>query len=633
MAFRKPKLSKKEAKARAKLKVGKAWELTQKGTSSKEPELLKKITLSGVVPIRVLAEKLEVSPVKVLEVLLKNGVVANINESLDFETAAIVADELGGEAIKEKESAIFEEEEKDIKYVARPPVVTVMGHVDHGKTRLLDTIRKTNVVEEESGGITQHIGAYQVEVEIKEKKHKRKKLITFLDTPGHEAFSKMRARGAEATDIVVLVVAADDGVKPQTIEAISHARAAQVPIIVAINKIDLPEADVEKVKRELTQQNLVPEEWGGKTPIVKISAKQGIGIEDLLEMIILVGELQNLKAKTAGRTLGVVIESKMKPGKGASATVLVKEGKLSQGDLVVIGGTMSKIRIMEDFRGKSLKVVVPSTPVEISGLKGLPEAGDKLWVVKDEKEAKALGLKLGKVKSLREIKKISPVPLEEEISGIRELKLILKTDVQGSLEAIKNQIAEIRSEKIKANLISSGVGEVSESDVNLAKTTGALILAFRVSVSSQILKLAQTLQVKILSYQIIYRLVEEVVSLLQGLVHPEIIETEIGEIKLLKVFFRTAKRGIVGGEVTKGKIRPQAQAKVFREENLLGTVELESLKMGVSSVDEAEQGKEVGIGYKGDFKLKPDDVLKVFQTEERMEKIQPPATPFEAKPK
>lgn len=620
---RKRKLSKKETKARAKIKTREALGVDQKEVTPEEKPT-KKITLSEVVPVRILGEKLGIPPAKVLEVLLKNGVVANINESIDFETAALVALEFRTEVVKEKESIWEEKEEKEVKYEERSPVVIVMGHVDHGKTKLLDTIRKTNVVAGETGGITQHIGAYQVEVETKEKKRKQKKLITFLDTPGHEAFSKMRARGAEVTDVVVLVVAANDGVKPQTIEAISHARAAGVPIIVAINKIDLPEADVEKTKRELTQQNLVPEEWGGKTPMVEISAKGGIGIQELLEMIILISELQNLKAKSGSRASGVVIESKMKPGKGASATVLVKEGIIHQGDLTVVGKAIGRIRIMEDFRGKALKSASPSVPVEISGLKGLPQVGDRLWVVKDEKEARAIELKLGRVKTLKGITQELPTLRAKESEETRALKLIIKADVQGSLEAIKSQIEEIRSEKTKPNIISSGIGGVSESDVNLAQTTEAVILAFRVPVSPQVLKLAQTNQVEILSYQIIYKLVEEVVSLLQGLVRPEIIETEIGEVKLLKVFFRTARGGIAGGEVRKGKIRPQIKAKVLRDEVLLGIIEIESLKVGEVTIDEVGQGKQVGIGYKGEIKLKPDDTLKVIQTEERIEKIKPP---------
>lgn len=618
---KKIRFSKKEKKAKAKL----ATRLEENFEVKKEEDrVLKKVTLPRVITVRALAEKLSLPIGKVIETLLKNGLSATINESVDFETAAIIGDDLGFDVEREIEEK--KEEKIAKKGERRPLVVVVLGHVDHGKTKLLDAIRQTDVVATESGGITQHIGAYQIKLKAQSSKRKtEEKTITFLDTPGHEAFSALRARGANLTDIAILVVAADEGVKPQTLEALSHARAAGVPIIVALNKIDKPEADPEKVKRELSEIDLLPEEWGGKTIIVPVSAKQNMGIDELLEMIILQAELLDLKAEKNVFAGGGVIEAHMEKGKGPLATLLIQKGTLHLGDFVVCGQTFGKVRLMEDFRGKKMKEAFPSDPVRIAGLKTLPDFGETFTVVPDEKTARELSLKTQEAKGAKSISKILGI---HEISQaikegkVKEVPLIIKADVKGSLEAIVASLSQFVSKDLTLKVIEKGVGDVSESDVNLAQTTGALILAFRVEIPPQVLKLALTSKVKISRYEIIYELIEDVTKAMEGLLEPEIEEIPLGKLEVLKVFFKTREGGIVGGKVKGEKIFPKVKARVKRGDTLLGKIEISTLKIGPQEVDEASPGNEAGVSYQGEIKIKPGDILEFFREETKLKKLE-----------
>lgn len=584
----------------------------------------KKVEIPPVVQIRKLAEILELPASRVIEVLMKNGVIANINESIDFETAAIVSDELGFEAKEEKETKkpeIKETSKKNLK--VRPPVVTVMGHVDSGKTSLLDFIRKTSVVSGESGGITQHIGAYQVK--IKDKKTKKERLITFLDTPGHEAFSQMRAHGVSVTDIVILVAAADQGVKPQTLEAVSHAKAAKVPIIVAINKIDLPNSDIEKTKRELSEIGLAPEEWGGKTPTVQISAKLGTGVPELLDLISLLADVQDLKADPNRTTVGVVIESHLEPGRGPLASVLIQEGTLHPKDSVIAGETYGKIKSLEDFLGKKLKEALPSTPVQISGLKQVPNFGDILEVVPSEKEARVRVEKLLLEKTSKGlVKSIGLGEISSEIreGKIKELHLIIKADVKGSLEAIKDSLSTLSQGEVEIQIVSEGVGAITESDVNLALASKAIILAFRVPIPQPVLKLALLQKVKISRYEIIYQLIDDIFEALSGMLEPEVIEKELGKLKVLKVFKKTPQSGIVGGKVISGYLENNLVGKVIRGEENLGEIKISSLQIEKNPQERVEEGQECGMGYEGKIKFKEGDEILAVKREEVTRKLE-----------
>jgi len=590
----------------------------------------KKISLPAVVPIRVLAEELDQPVAEIIKKLFSSGVLATINESVDFDTAAIIADEYGYTAVEEKakeEALTSESDEKEYKKVPRPPVVTVMGHVDHGKTKLLDAIRRTNVIETESGGITQHIGAYQTVLEMKKSGKKPKKAtITFLDTPGHEAFSAMRAHGANVTDIVVLVVAADDGVKPQTIEAISHARAAKVPIIVAINKIDKPDADVDRVKRELSEQMLVPEQWGGKTPMVPISAKEGKNIEQLLEVVVLTADLEELKASPDKPGRGMVIEAKIQSGKGAVATVIIQDGTLRDGDVILYDSSFAKVRFMEDWTGKRVREAHPSDPVLVAGFKSIPKVGSIIQVAGSEKIARGISERLARQSSIRSIAKSRTLGLAEasqeaKEGKIKELNLVIKADVKGSLEAIRGSLEEIESQDIKVKIVSDGIGAVSESDVNLAIASRAVILAFRVPVPPPILKLAETKRIKISRYEIIYKLLDEVVAALEGLLEPEIVETPLGKLEVLKVFRTEKNRGIVGGKVTSGKISPGSKIIARRGDEVLGELKTEAIQIGGQKVDLVTKGDECGVSYSGELRLKTGDELEFILVEEKLRTI------------
>lgn len=584
----------------------------------------KSIDLPAMVTVGELAAKMGLPVAQVIKELMKNGVLANINEHIDFDTASIIASDLGFEtmACAEEENIVEQKLTSQDKYSAedlksRPPIVTVMGHVDHGKTSILDKIRETNVVMSESGGITQHIGAYQVK--------KNDRLITFLDTPGHQAFSAMRAHGAKLTDVAVLVVAADDGVKPQTVEAINHARAAGVPIVVAINKIDKEGANVDKVKRELADYNLSPEEWGGSTVMVLTSAKSGEGIDKLLEMILLVTDLQDIKAYYDGPAEGVVIEAHLSKKVGPVATLLVTQGCLKVRDHVVIGITEGVVRAMVDYKGDRITKAYPADPVRLAGLAGVPEFGDNLYVVNSSQEAKEIVICRKKNMSLKALqpKVVGMVELAQAVKEgkIKELQVILKTDVQGSLEAIRTSLENIRNEEVKVKILHEAVGAVNESDVMMASSSQALILSFRVKIEPNALKLAKKLNVKVSSYDIIYRLLDDVKSALEGMLKPEMVKVRIGRGKVLKVFTHGRKFRVIGVNIVKGEVEKNSIVVAYRNDTKIGEGEIDGLKRGTEDVAKVTENHECGIGLKGNFEILEGDKLEFWQTEMRMRRL------------
>lgn len=583
------------------------------------------VTIPQVVPVRKLAEVLSKSPIEVVSKLFQNGVPATINESVDFDTAAIIADDFGFDAVRETRIKVALARKNKSAMELRPPVVTVMGHVDHGKTSLLDAIRSTDVAQKESGGITQHIGAYQVEIDTNNKSKSKSRIIplrkiTFLDTPGHEAFSTMRAQGANVTDIVILVIAADDGVKPQTVEAISHARAAGAPIVVAINKADAPGANIERVKRELADQNLVPEEWGGNTPMVAVSAKNNENIDQLLELVIITADLMELKSDYKKPATATVIESKIKPGLGPVATVLVNSGTLKLGETIIANEYIGKVKTMESATGHRISEATPSTPVQISGFKMVPQVGSAIEVIRDDKHLKNRLVKQGVVRSAVSMG-LGEISQAIKKGDIKSLNLVLKADVRGSLEAIQNSLQDIKSDEVGVKFIGALVGDVNESDINLAVTSSAIVIAFNVGVPPNIKKLADNQKVKISRYDVIYDLIDDIKKALQGLLEPKIIETEVGRLKVIKLFLRKQGEGIVGGLITKGQLRPGLKFRVKRNDEIVGTGNIDTLQVGPDSVDYAQKNTECGIKYKSDIRFKPDDIVEAYQLEEIVQTI------------
>ncbi len=566
------------------------------------------------VTVAELAEKMRRKAGEVIKALLELGVMATVNELLDATAAKLVADKFHVDLeIRSVEGDVLEEEDADTgNLVLRPPVVTVMGHVDHGKTSLLDAIRKTKVADKEFGGITQHIGAYQVMTS-----HGK---VTFLDTPGHEAFTAMRARGAQATDIVILVVAADDGVMPQTQEAVNHARAANVPIIVAVNKIDKPEADSDRVKRELANLNLVPEDWGGQTIFVPTSAKKGTGIDQLLEMTALQSEILELKANPNRAAKGVIIESRLDRGRGAVATVLIQNGTLKEGDAVVVGSQSGRIRALIDPTGKKVKSAGPSDPVEVLGLSGVPSAGDVLVAVSDERKAR----QIANMRSDREKAKgkastrITLEGLQKQIATgeIKELRLILKADVQGSLEAVGDALERLSTEEVKLKVIHSSVGAINESDVMLASASGAIVLGFNVKSEPKATSQAQANGVDVRNYNVIYEAVNDLKAALAGLLAPEIRETVLGRAQVRQIFNISKLGPICGSYVMEGKFVRVSKIRVKRGETVVGEGTVGSLKRFKDEVREVLAGLECGIGVEGVNNFQPGDTLEAFTTEE-----------------
>jgi translation initiation factor IF-2 len=565
--------------------------------------------------VKEFAELVGKDPTEVIKMLMRLGEMVTINQSISGEAIHVLAEELGYEAkIVSPEEIEVEAEGEEEVFLPRPPVVTVMGHVDHGKTSLLDAIRKTNVIAEEVGGITQHIGAYQVI-------HGGKK-ITFIDTPGHEAFTAMRARGAKVTDIAVLVVAADDGVMPQTVEAIDHARAANVPIIVAINKIDLPEANPDRVRQELTEYQLVPEEWGGDTVFVEVSAKKRVNIEELLEMILLVAEMQELKANPQTKAHGVCIEAKLDKGRGPVATVLINKGTLRVGDAFIAGTAYGKVRALIDDKGKHLGEAKPSDPVEVLGFASLPQAGDELRVVADEKIARKIAEERALKKRLIEAETRRHVTLEDLHERIREgevkeLNLVIKADAQGSVEAIKDALYKLGTEEVKLNIIHSGVGGISETDVMLASASDAIIIGFNVRPDAKAKEMAHQEKVDIRSYRVIYQVVEDIESALAGLLAPEIEEIEEGRAEVRQTF-RIPKVGVVAGcFVSEGEINRSSRARLVRDGQIVYEGTIASLKRYKDDVRSVKAGFECGVGLQGFQDIKEGDIIETYKIVER----------------
>lgn len=572
------------------------------------------IKIGESVTVGELAKKMQLKAGDVIKKMMQMGLKATINESLDDETATLVADELGFEVkvekFEEKDILLEKNDDVDAELLPRPPVVTVMGHVDHGKTTLLDTIRKTNVVGGEAGGITQHIGAYRV--------NHNDSTIVFIDTPGHEAFTSMRARGASITDIVILVVAADDGVMPQTIEAINHSKAAGVPIIVAINKVDKPGAEPDKIKRELSEAGLLPEEWGGDTLIAEVSAKSGQGIDHLLELVTLQSDLMELKAAADKRANGVVIEAELDTGRGAVATVLVVEGTLRVGDYLVIGTEYSRVRALTDDQGNRIKEAGPSTPVEIMGLSVVPEAGEKFYVVKNEKAAKEVVSHredAQRQKTKRPDVKITLEDLYESIDSkeIKELNLIIKADMQGSVEALKESLNDLSTDKCRVNIVHTGVGAISETDVALASASNAIIVGFNVRPDKNAKNIAEKEGVSFELHSIIYDVVDRVKNAMEGLLEPIVKESVTGYLEVRDTF-KISKQGTIAGcMVTEGKVTRDNNIRVIRDGVVIYDGKIESLKRFKDDVKEVQSGYECGISIQNFNDIKVGDTFEVYE--------------------
>lgn len=594
----------------------------QQAAQQKAPvtaERKKAITIGDRITVKELSETIGIQVAEIIKHLMKLGVLATINQELDYDTAALVASEFGIElekkpAVSYEEMLVQEDVEDDpASLQPRPPVVTVMGHVDHGKTSLLDAIRNSRVTEQEAGGITQHIGAYMVEVNGKH--------ITFIDTPGHEAFTSMRARGAKVTDIAVLVVAADDGVMPQTIEAINHAREANVPIIVAINKMDLPTANPERVKRELAEQGLLVEDWGGDTIAVPVSALKKQGIDELLEMILLVAEMQELKANPNRFAKGTIIEAKLDKGRGPVATVLVQNGTLHVGDAVVAGTAYGRVRAMMDHNGRRLESAGPSVPVEVLGFSEVPQAGDILYALEDDKLARQVAEERKekmKEASARSSLKASLDDLFNQIEQgeLKELKVIIKADVQGTAEAVKNVIERLSTDKVRIRAIHSGVGTITESDVMLASASNAIIIGFNVRPPSSVTELAEKEKIDIRLYRVIYDAIEDIKAAIKGMLEPTYREVVLGQAEVRTTFRISGVGTVAGCYVTNGKIMRNAKVRIIRDGIVVHEGQIASLKRFKDDVREVAAGYECGVGISNFNDIKEGDIIEAFTEEE-----------------
>ncbi len=577
----------------------------------------KHIELPAFIKVRDFAELLALPITDVIKTLIQNGVMATINEEIDFDTASIIASDLGFEVAAQKTDEIKEfgagflqeqlSNEDDTTKQTRPPIVAVMGHVDHGKTTLLDAIRETDVVGGESGGITQHIGAYRV--------NKNGKKITFLDTPGHEAFVEMRARGANVTDLIILVVAADDSVRPQTIEVINRAKFTNTPIIVAINKVDKENANVVKTKQELAEHGILTEDWGGKTIAVEISAKQKTGIDKLLEMVLLQAELENYTANPAGKILGTVVESHVAQGQGAVATVIIQNGTLRVGDIMVAGVGYGRVKSMEDEHGKKIKSAGPSTPVVISGFSNPPEAGDIFQTTESLDEARDIGVTASKLKHSRRLSVRSKI---QGNAQDKSLNLILKADVAGSLEAIQQSFSKLKNDEVKLNVLSEGIGEVNENDVMLADSSKATVIAFRVKTNPKAVNLAKQKKVNVDSYDVIYELLEDVTSAVVEMFTPEMERLAFGRGEILGIFRTEKSQMIIGGKVTEGEIRKNKQVAILKkteegEWREVARGEILELQQNKIDTKEVSRNHEFGMKIKTNYKLQVGDVLESFE--------------------
>ncbi len=589
------------------------------------------IKLPDFITVRDLAQTMEVSPINVIKQLMSNGIMANINQEIDYDTASIIAEEMGftiesaTEVAKVEEAAAVVEkagelawrkvlsEEDDADLVPRPPVVTMLGHVDHGKTSLLDVIRRENIQEGEAGGITQHIGAYQAVQDGQ--------LITFLDTPGHAAFTSMRARGAQATDIAVLLVAADDGLMPQTKEAIDHARAANVPIIVALNKIDLPNANTPMAMQQLSEYGLIPDEWDGDTMVIPVSAKEKIGIEDLLEGILLVSEDLEPRANPKASPTGTVLEAKMARGRGPLITVLVQNGTLNQGDTMIVGEHYGRIKAMYDFKGEKLTTAVPSTPVSVSGLDGIPKAGDQFHVVKSPKIARKEIADAAYDRRIQPAQTGSAASLEAFFANLQSgqsktLNLIIKADVQGSLEPITQSLEGLSYDDITVEIMHASTGNITENDVMLAAASNAIIMGFNVGSDSIARNAAASERVEIKEYSIIYKLIEDVDMALKGLLDPVFEEVVIGRAEVRAVFRIRGVGQIAGSYMRTGVAKRNSQARLIRDNKLLHTGKLSSLKHLQDNVREVKTGFEFGVNIANWDDYQEDDILEFFTIKE-----------------
>jgi translation initiation factor IF-2 len=584
----------------------------------------KTIALPASISVRDLAQKIQASPIDIIRALMSNGVMANINQQIDFDTAAVVLSEMGWDAVPEQ-SQVEEKDsgeiplwrrviaqEKQDKLKTRPPVVAILGHVDHGKTSLLDAIRNTNVAGGEAGGITQHIGAYQAEL--------NGRLITFLDTPGHAAFTAMRARGAQGADIVVLVVAADDGVMPQTREAAAHAKAAQVPIIVAMNKIDKANADPDRIKQQLAEIDLVPDEWDGDTIVVPLSAKQHIGLEDLLEAILLVADNMDIQANPDGQTIGTVIESRLDKSSGVMATLLIQNGSLNLGDAIVVGTAFGRVKAMFDYRGRRLRKAGPSTPISVMGLNEVPAAGDLFRVMPSEKEARAVAVEKQHENGKAVVEQKAGVTLEQlfeqfQAGEVRELRLVVKADVQGSLEPIVSSLTDLNAGDIKINILHKEIGNIGDNDIMLAAASKAIVIGFNVQADPAARRLADAEGVSIRLYDIIYRLLEDIEKALKGMLAPEVRETVLGHAEVRTVFRISKVGNIAGCRVIDGEIRRNGRARLTRKGTLIYEGEISSLKHLQESVPEVRSGFECGIGFKNFSDIAEGDLVESYIVE------------------
>lgn len=587
------------------------------------------IEIPEQISVKELAEKTGLSAAKLIGELMKNGILANINQVIDYDTAVIITEHLGIQLKKRRiefqtqdffqgnlEKLLEEEDKRVLK--KRPPVISVMGHVDHGKTTLLDTIRQANVVSTEAGGITQHIGAYQV--------NRKGQTITFLDTPGHEAFTAMRARGAQATDIAILVVAADDGVMPQTIEAIHHAKEAGIPIIVAINKIDKPGGNLDRIKAELAENGLQPEDWGGDTMMIPVSALKNQGIEELLDAVLLNAEMLELKANPNRPAVGTVIESHLDPALGPVATVLINTGTLKVGDSIVVGKAYGKVKVIRNASLEKLEALHPSDTAQIAGLNETVESGQLLQAVKDERSARLNAEEIGEMLQERTLIQ-GGMGMQEILSRIKEgslklLKVILKADTKGSLEAIKQSLEKVKSDQVAIKLIHTGVGEVTESDIMMAAASrGTLVIGFHCEIEAKVRKLAEHLNVEVVNYEVIYELIEDLKKILSGLLEPEILTLELGKAEVLKIFFTGKGEMVVGVKITEGKLQKKVNLRVFRKGELIGEGKLTALKLVNEDIDELEKGTECGVRFQGKLHLEEGDILEAWKQEKKMKTL------------
>ena len=609
-----------EERVRSMASIRRRREREKRQSMSMEPreKVARTITVPESITIQELANRMAERAVDVIKLLMQQGVMAKINDTIDADTAELIAEELGHKVNRvtdaDVEDSIDTEEDTDDDKKPRPPVVTVMGHVDHGKTSLLDALRKTSIVTGEAGGITQHIGAYQVTKEDGEK-------VTFIDTPGHAAFTSMRARGAKVTDIVILVVAADDGVMPQTVEAISHAKAAEVPIVVAVNKIDKPEADPTRVKNELLQHEIISEDMGGDVQFVEVSALIGTGLDDLLESVLLQAELLDLKANPDRAAEGIVIESKLEKGRGAVATVLVQRGTLSVGDIFVVGEESGRVRALLDDQGESIKSALPASPVEVLGAGGSPSAGDMFNVVETEAKAREIAEYRARISREKRTASGNRTTLDQMMqqlkdTELKELPIVVKADVQGSAEAISQAVDKLGTDEVCCRVVHTAVGGITESDITLAAASNASLLGFNVRANSQARNLADEQGVEIRYYNVIYDLVDDMKAAMSGMLSPDLRETMLGNAEILEIFNVSKSGKVAGCKVTDGLVRRGARVRLIRDSVVIHEGELSSLRRFKDEVKEVNAGQECGMAFENYEDLKQGDVIECYEVEE-----------------